>query len=412
MADEATWTARALRALNATPVDDLHTHLYDPGWRAMLLWGVDDLLVYHYLVSEAFRAAPRPPEGFWNASKVEQATWIWQALFVGQTPLSEACRGVLTSLRGLGLDPRATDLGRLRSWFDGRDPVGHVEAVLKAAGVRSVCMTNSPFDPEEQAAATPLRDERFESALRVDPLLLAWPQTRTEIAGWGYRVSEARNGQTAGELRRFLADWTLRLRSRYCMVSLPPDFAYPSTGDTAWVLDNAVLPHCRDLGQPLALMLGVRRAVNPRLRLAGDGVGRSDLSALQNLCLAWPENRFMATCLARENQHELAVLARKFNHLHPFGCWWFTNTPRLVEEITEMRLELLGPTFTAQHSDARVLDQLIYKWAHAREAVAPVLGRRYARLDRVGWTVTDAEIARDAEALLGGSYRRFLEGIA
>ena len=62
----------------------------------------------------------------------------------------------------------------------------------------------------------------------------------------------------------------------------------------------------------------------------------------------------MATILARENQHEACVLARKFRNLHIFGCWWFTNVPSLVQEITRMRLELIGLSFTPQHSDARI----------------------------------------------------------
>ena len=44
------------------------------------------------------------------------------------------------------------------------------------------------------------------------------------------------------------------------------------------------------------------------LKLAGDGVGWSDLSFLQNLCTVYPENKFMATILARENQHEACRL--------------------------------------------------------------------------------------------------------
>ena len=37
----------------ATPVVDIHTHLYDPTFKELLLWGIDDLLVYHYLVAES-----------------------------------------------------------------------------------------------------------------------------------------------------------------------------------------------------------------------------------------------------------------------------------------------------------------------------------------------------------------------
>ena len=39
------------------------------------------------------------------------------------------------------------------------------------------------------------------------------------------------------------------------------------------------------------------------------------------------------------------------------GCWWFVNNPSLIDEITRMRMELLGTSFIPQHSDARILDQ-------------------------------------------------------
>jgi hypothetical protein len=167
------------------------------------------------------------------------------------------------------------------------------------------------------------------------------------------------------------------------------------------------LPHCREHGLALALMPGVRRLINPQLRLAGDGVGLSNLTAIQNLCAGFPENKFMATVLARENQHELCVLARKFRNLHVFGCWWFTNVPVIIEEMTRMRLELIGLSVTPQHSDARVLDQIIYKWQHSRRIIAPVLADKYAALAETGWQASRGEIERDVRDLFGGAFERF-----
>ena len=398
--------------VGATPVLDIHTHLYDPAFGSLLLWGIDDLLVYHYLVSEAFRQMEVPYDRFWAASKLEQADFIWDALFVQHSPVSEACRGVLTILHSLGLSPRQGDLAALRKWFAEQRPAEYVERVLAAANVSGIGMTNSPFDDEERPfweRNTP-RNSRFFAALRIDPLLVAWKQTVSQLRGWGYEVTAELNQRTADEVRRFLADWTRQIGARYCMVSLPPHFAYPADTETAWLIEHAVLPHCRDHGQPFALMMGVKRAVNPLLRMAGDGVGRSDLTALHSLCAAHPQNRFLVTCLARENQHELVVLARKFRNLHPFGCWWFTNTPQLIGEITTMRLELLGTSFTPQHSDARVLDQLVYKWRHSRAVLADCLAEKYSTLEAAGWPVTDADIQRDANELLGGAFTRFCAG--
>src|SRR5262245_42722743 len=55
------------------PVLDIHTHLYDPAFRELLLWGIDDLLVYHYLVAEGFRYFDLPYDKFWTLPKTAQA---------------------------------------------------------------------------------------------------------------------------------------------------------------------------------------------------------------------------------------------------------------------------------------------------------------------------------------------------
>jgi hypothetical protein len=150
------------------------------------------------------------------------------------------------------------------------------------------------------------------------------------------------------------------------------------------------------------MMIGVKKGVNPELGDAGDSVGKADISVVEALARAYPQVRFLVTMLSRENQHELCVAARKFKNLLPFGCWWFLNNPSIVREITAERFELLGLTMIPQHSDARVLDQLIYKWAHSREVIAGVLAERYLGLTQAGWPVTEADMRRDARRILGG----------
>src|SRR5262245_14190352 len=101
------WSALSKRVENivrSTPAYAIHTHLYDPVFRELLLWGIDELLVYHYLVAEAFRYFKVPYEKFWALSRLEQAGLIWDELFIRHSPISEACRGVLTTLNLLGLD--------------------------------------------------------------------------------------------------------------------------------------------------------------------------------------------------------------------------------------------------------------------------------------------------------------------
>ena len=70
------------RLVATTPVFDIHTHLCDPAFRELLLWGIDDLLVYHYLTAEALRQTDVPYDRFWSLPKTGQADLIWDQLFV------------------------------------------------------------------------------------------------------------------------------------------------------------------------------------------------------------------------------------------------------------------------------------------------------------------------------------------
>ena len=397
--------------VQATPVFDIHTHLYDPAFGELLLWGIDDLLTYHYLIAEGVRQSDLPYEKFWALPKTQQADLIWDALFIRHSPISEACRGVLTVLQALGLDVRKRDLPALRAHFAQWEVGEFTTRCLELARVRQVCMTNSPFDPLERPVWERgfARDPRFVAALRVDPLLLDWANTAPQLHAWGYDVRTDFSGQTYGEVRRFLADWTRRIDARYCMVSLTPDFAFPAETPEARLIEHALLPHGREHGQAFALMIGVRRGVNPQLRMAGDGLGLADVGAVENLCAQFPANKFLVTMLARENQHGLCVAARKFRNLHVFGCWWFLNNPSIIEDMTRMRLEMLGLSMTPQHSDCRVLDQLVYKWSHSRGIIGRVLAEKYADLAATGWEPTRAEIERDVHDLFGGALESFLE---
>ncbi|MBI1175942.1 glucuronate isomerase [bacterium] len=406
---EAELRERVLDIVDETPVDDIHTHLYDPAFGPLLLWGIDDLLTYHYLVAESFRYFDLPYADFWKFDKTTQANLIWDALFLQHSPVSEACRGVITTLHALGLEAKHRDLPAIRKWFAEQSIDGHIQKCIELAGIKSICMTNSPFDDLERQVWHKGFDREpwFTSALRIDPLILDWPRTARRMNEWGYPTGEELSIGAFDAVKKFLADWAERMDAKYVMVSLPPDFEFPANNESAELLDQAVLPFCRDAGLPLAVMPGVVRQVNPQLLLAGDGVERTNLTFLKNLCAAFPQNKFAATVLARENQHELCVLARKFRNLHIFGCWWFTNTPSIIEEMTRERTELVGLSYTPQHSDARVLDQIIYKWQHSRTVIGDVLADKYVDLLRVGWECSEEEIQRDVEGLFGGDFARF-----
>lgn len=421
-------------ALADQPITDLHTHLYSPGFgtpvanatgktdpAGLMLWGIDELVTYHYLIAEVYRVVPAttlPYEQFFKMSRQQQADHIWKHLFIERTPISEACRGVLTTLRKLGLDPNEKTLEKYRRHFSQQDPSQFIDRVMEVANVKSITMTNPVFDDVERALwlkdPSALADPRFRTALRIDEMIGDYPTAARKMNALGYAVATEISDRCIEEGRRFLRDWIDRQKAIYIAVSLAPAFRFPAApGDATAcagqrMLEKVILPTCAERGIPFAMMIGSRRGVNPPLQGAGDMGGRADIAGVTNLCRQFPANKFLVTMLSRENQHDLCVAARKFGNLMIFGCWWFLNNPSLIEEIERMRFELLGTSFIPQHSDARVLDQLVYKWDHSRRIIGKVLADKYRDLADTGWQVTRAHIKRDVYLLLDGNFAEFL----
>lgn len=393
-----------------TPVFDIHTHLYPASFQGMNLWGIDELVNYHYLVAELFRSSTIKPQEFWALTKAQQADAIWDALFVKNTPLSEAAAGVAAAMVKLGLDPAQPDLQQARAYFASAKAEEYVDRVLELAGVSELVMTNDPFNPQERAMWEQNKPcpERFHRALRMDPILNDWDKAQAVMTATGFPAGSDLTPQAASEARRFLDLWIARLRPVYLAVSLPFTFVYPDKSLRTRLLREVVLPTCLAHNIPFALMIGVSRQVNPALKDAGDSVGYADVGSVERICAEYPEARFLVTMLARENQHALCVAARKFNNLMPFGCWWFLNNPSIVQEITAERLELLGSTVIPQHSDARILDQLIYKWAHSRRTISHALSDSYSRLIADGYPLTRKQIERDVAKMFSGNFRRWV----
>ncbi|WP_428389942.1 glucuronate isomerase [Mucisphaera sp.] len=421
--------SRIHRVIADEPVVDMHTHLYPPAFgtpftgkadtpdpNGLMLWGIDALLTYHYLIAEVFRVVPATIlsyDAFWSMTIAQQADHIWKHLFTDRLPVSEACRGVLTTLASLGLDPNEQDLNKHRQWFAEQSPNDYTDLVMQKANVKSITMTNNPFDPNERQRwldnPSVADDPRFSPVLRIDELLTRPDLAAETLNPLGYNFDPSLPETSLNEARRFLSDWIQRIRPIYLAASLPPTFTYDDpSAVTRRMLDKAVLPLCREHDLPFAMMIGTIRQINPSLHSAGDTLGKANALAIANLCADNPQNRFLATLLSRESQHELCVTARKIGKLTPFGCWWFLNNPSIITEITTQRLELLGTTFIPQHSDARVLDQLIYKWSHSRTLIAEALTKQLQAIEHTGYQITDEMIHAEARRLLSGNFLQTL----
>src|SRR4051794_8381433 len=228
-------SATVTEVLEATAFIDIHTHLFPPAFDDLGLWGIDDLLTYHYLEAEFFRFSSTRPDEYWALSKREKADAIWRTLFVENAPLSEATRGVIAVLDALKLETNATTLAPMRDFFRGLTADDYVSCVFRMAGISAAVMTNDPLDSAEAAIwkRGEKADPRFQAALRLDRL-----------------VTEASDRY----LRRLLMEWSAIMQPVYMAISLPDSFQFPAEDCLTRVLRGSILPACRELEIPLALM--------------------------------------------------------------------------------------------------------------------------------------------------------------
>ena len=85
------------------------------------------------------------------------------------------------------------------------------------------------------------------------------------------------------------------------------------------------------------------------------------------------------------------------------------NQPSIIKQILKMRIDMLGFSFIPQHSDARVSDQLIYKWTHFKKILYPVLLEYYQGLVDKNFLISEKIIQRDVPNLFSANAKNFLD---
>jgi hypothetical protein len=228
------------------PIVDMHTHLYPPVFgtpvpnasgrvdpNGLLLWGIDELVTYHYLVAEVYRYVPAtklPYEQFWRMTKRQQADHIWKHCFVENTPLSEACRGVLTTLQPLGWTPTKNRSTPIAGYFDSRTPAQYIDRVMELSNVSSITMTNPVFDDNERnrwlAGIKP--DPRFKAVLRIDPLLRNWPVAPKKLPNGAIASARRFRNRPSRKSADSCANGSTGRRRSIWPSVLPPEFRYPA----------------------------------------------------------------------------------------------------------------------------------------------------------------------------------------
>ncbi len=277
-------------ALQTTQFIDIHTHLFKPSLGALGLWGIDELVTYHYLEAELFRSSKTTPDQYWKLTKQGKADLIWRTLFVENLPVSESTRGVVAVLKAFDLPTSSTDLSEARRFFADQKVETHIQNVFKLAGISEAVMTNDPLDPEE----APLWEQGtadsklFHPVLRLDRILNKWADHWQVLQSKGYKVERDLSGNSVAEIKRFVDRWCELMKPVYMAVSLPDTFQYPEESTRARLLREVILPACRHFNIPLSLMIGVRYQVNPAIKLAGDAVGKADLRTVEHLCRTSP----------------------------------------------------------------------------------------------------------------------------
>lgn len=394
--------------VNNVQVIDSHTHLFSKDFNELISWGIDELLTENDIVTEFFKYSNVNSENFFKLSKEEQADLVWNTLFIEHSPLSESQKSIITILSKLGLNT-SKDLNQIRKYFSSIKIDEHINKVLEAAGVKQVVMSYNPLNEIEGDMKIDFHniDPRFKASLDVSDILNSYKDNYKKLRKLGYCVSNRLDARTIEEINRFLLDWAEKVSAIYLFATLPPDFFLPEAFDREKIMKNCIMPVCRELQIPFAMMIGTKKICKDSNELT-ESLGRARLEAVEYMCIKYPENKFLVTMLSRENQHELAVAAKRFKNLDLFGCWWFLSDSALMEETIRIRMESLGLSFIPGYSDASVLEQLIAKWDRSRKVISKVLFHKYSDLLEDNWTITEEQIKIDVEYFLNGGIEKII----
>jgi len=387
-------------SLENVKIFDIHTHLFPPEHKNFFLMGIDELLNYHYLIAELFVTSDINVKKFNSLTKKEKAEIVWNELFVKRTPISEACKGILTILKNFSITFENKNYSEVKAQLNKIEYKD--DNIFKKSNITSVVMTNNPFDLDEWSLFNnPNWDRRkYRASLRLDNLINEFDKS-LNIA----QKSISSKSNTPSDIIEYLE--VCRNESNPIYVALSLDNASFKNLLISDFWFN-VLEWLSEKKLPMSLMLGVKRRVNKDFGEAGDGIGDIELKDLSKLCSTFPNNKFLVTCLSLKDQHELTVLGRKHPNLKIFGFWWFMNQPSIIKPVLKMRIDLLGLAFIAQHSDARITDQLIYKWSHFKKILSSTLHEYYEDLLDNNFLITKDIIQRDVDKLLNSNAKDFL----
>lgn len=400
---------RVWDAVHTTPATDVRVFIRPPSGERPTASGIDGLLTAPGIVAEFFRRralgrrAGESDAGAAHESYIrsltpgELADIVWRQLFLDHPPASETTRTVLTTLGLFGLDVGSGDLRLLREQFEA---IPADELADRALGLANLDLVLHPVPAlDAETAAAPARHPAFRPVLALGELFENWRDNARKLRHAGYGLKAKVDEFAPLELRRFLAQAASALRPAALAIDWPAGH-HPEDDCVGKLVREGVLPFCRDRGLPLLVAAGAGEAEAPPAPLR-----------IERLAPLWEDNPDVRFLLfpVREDQLSPAVLAaERCRNLLACGPDLPLGVPSLLDAYTALRLETLGTAFHACHSGAETPAELAGRWAHLRWTLGKTLIRHYGELWRTGWRFGDADLAKDAKAILGGNVRTFL----
>ena len=368
--------------VNSTPIFDIHTHLFPSKFKKYYNVGLIKLLNYHYLKAELFSLGNIKIKNFNNLDDNKKANIIWDNLFLNRYPISTATQGVLRILKIYGVEDVNQKFDKILK-ITNENQLSE-EDIFKITNINQVVMTNNPFNSEEKKILNLNKDSKYLPSIRIDDLFMKPKSKNEHLSSW-YLSGQEKIKKAIKEIKIII------------QTNKPSYFSLSTENfkefENEFFFKN-FLSLLKENKTPMMLLIGVKRGVNKLYNDAGDGIGTMNLDYLEKILIKFPRNKFLVSCLDYRDQFKLSVLARKFQNLKIVGFWWFNNNESIIENLLKQRFELLGDNFIVQHSDARIIDQLVYKWLDFKSIYIKVMVEKYQKLLSLGYKIKATDLER------------------
>ena len=368
--------------VNSTPIFDIHTHLFPSKFKKYYNVGLIKLLNYHYLKAELFSLGNIKIKNFNNLDDNKKAKIIWDNLFLNRYPISTATQGVLRILKIYGVEDVNQKFDKILK-ITNENQLSE-EDIFKITNINQIVMTNNPFNSEEKKILNLNKDSKYLPSIRIDDLFMK-PKSKNEYLNSWYLSGKEKIKKAIKEIKIII------------QTNKPSYFSLSTENfkefENEFFFKN-FLSLLKETKTPMMLLIGVKRGVNKLYNDAGDGIGTMNLDYLEKILSKFPRNKFLVSCLDYRDQFKLSVLARKFQNLKIVGFWWFNNNESIIENLLKQRFELLGDNFIVQHSDARIIDQLVYKWLDFKSIYIKVMVEKYQKLLSLGYKIKATDLER------------------